>query len=196
MLNLGDFENYFNSSIIICILLIQVKSVTELNALVNSLQKELSTASKGTPTASPDSTRRMVAIDNLVSSCILSTNLNFPPQKMKSLHPQEHKCATKDLLIRTLSEIVVKADDFGSATAVVRRLRETTFKPSYVVNRKIDFNLDSLCKFIEESNARRSSANGAPMTEPANIEAVSSLGKNIYCIKTKIYYDVSISFIR
>ena len=46
---------------------IKVKSTTELNALVDSLQKQLSTACKGTPTASPDSTRRMVTIDNLVS---------------------------------------------------------------------------------------------------------------------------------
>ena len=91
---------------------------------------------------------------------------SFPPPT------KEHKCATKDFLIRTLSEIVVKANDIGSATAVVRRLRETTFKPSYVVNRKIDFNLDSLCKFIEESNAR-SSASGA---EVENREAVSLQG--------------------
>ena len=112
---------------------------------------------------------------------------------MKSLHPQEHKCATKDFLIRTLSEIVVKADDFGSATAVVRRLRETTFKPSYVVNRKIDFNLDSLCKFIEESNARRSSsANGTAVTELENREAVGFFGAKIFIVlKIKQYYDLS-----
>lgn len=53
---------------LIDIFFIQVKSVTELSALADSLQKELSTGSKGTPTASPDSTRRMVAIDNLASS--------------------------------------------------------------------------------------------------------------------------------
>ena len=97
---------------------------------------------------------------------------SFPPPTH-----QEHKCATKDFLIRTLSEIVVKANDIGSATAVVRRLRETTFKPSYVVNRKIDFNLDSLCKFIEESNARSSANNGA---EIENRETVGfSLGAKI-----------------
>ena len=47
---------------------------------------------------------------------------------------QEHKCATKDLLLRTLSEIVVKADGGAgcSAAAVVRRLRETTFKGPYL----------------------------------------------------------------
>ena len=88
--------------------------------------------------------------------------------------PQEHKCATKDFLIRTLSEIVVKADDLGSATAVVRRLRETTFKPSYVV-KGIDFNLDSLCKFIEEYNARSPRSPRSSTTE-----AVGFLGKSIY----------------
>ncbi len=35
-----------------------------------------------------------------------------------------------------------------SESSAVRRLREATFKPSYVV-KGIDFNLESLCKFIE-----------------------------------------------
>ena len=73
----GDFDKHTNL-ILICAFLIKVKSVTELNALVNSLQKEMSTASKGTPTASPDSTRRMVAIDNLVNSRLPLPNLNLP----------------------------------------------------------------------------------------------------------------------
>ena len=101
---------------------------------------------------------------------------------------QEHKCATKDFLLRTLSEIVVKApDDVGSAAAVVRRLRETTFKPSYVVNRrggtggggKIDFNLDSLCKFIEESNAR-SSANANGGGTPAELDNREAVSKSYF----------------
>ena len=45
----------------------------------------------------------------------------------------------------------------GSAVAVVRRLCETTSKPSYIAGvRKIDFDLDVLWQFIEESNARHS----------------------------------------
>ena len=44
----------------------QVKSVTKLSALVDSLQKQLSTSGKKTPNASPDSARRLVTIDNLV----------------------------------------------------------------------------------------------------------------------------------
>ena len=77
----GDFDKHTNlisTKISTCDFLIKVKSVTELNALVSSLQKEMSSASKGTPTASPDSTRRMVAIDNLVNSRLPLPNLNLP----------------------------------------------------------------------------------------------------------------------
>ena len=104
-------------------------------------------------------------------SCVI---LLCPTFQIRSTHSQEHKCATKDFLIRTLSEIVVKADDFGSATAVVRRLRETTFKPSYVV-KGIDFNLDSLCKFIEESNARSSAINADRGEAAAELESCETV---------------------
>ena len=40
--------------------------MTKLSALVDSLQKQLATSGKKTPNASPDSTRRLVTIDNLV----------------------------------------------------------------------------------------------------------------------------------
>ena len=40
---------------------------------------------------------------------------------------------------------------------MVRRLCETTSKPSYVASlRKMNFNLDVLWQFFEESNARHS----------------------------------------
>ena len=58
----------------------------------------------------------------------------------------EHKVANKDFLIRTLAEAVRGGAEPPSA-AVVRALRNATYKPSYM--RGTDFNLDSLCRFIE-----------------------------------------------
>jgi hypothetical protein len=60
------------------------------------------------------------------------------------------KCANKDLLIRTLVDLMHKMGEFSVAT-LVRWLRETTVKPSFVKKGGIDFNLESLCRYLENT---------------------------------------------
>ena len=60
------------------------------------------------------------------------------------------KCCHKDFLIRLLSDLLKTSTNLATAS-IVRHLREATFRPSYV--RGLDFNLESLCKFLENGNA-------------------------------------------
>lgn len=60
------------------------------------------------------------------------------------------KCSSKDLLIRTLVDVVQNMNGVCIAT-LVRSLRETTVKPSFVKKGGIDFNLESLCQYLESS---------------------------------------------
>ena len=67
------------------------------------------------------------------------------------LSQQLDKCANKDLLMRTLVDIMQNLSEFSVAT-LVRSLRETTVKPSFVKKvqgGQIDFNLESLCQYLE-----------------------------------------------
>ena len=65
------------------------------------------------------------------------------------LSQQLDKCANKDLLMRTLVDIMQNLSEFSVAT-LVRNLRETTVKPSFVKKGgQIDFNLESLCQYLE-----------------------------------------------
>ena len=69
------------------------------------------------------------------------------------LSQQLDKCANKDLLMRTLVDIMQNLSEFSVAT-LVRSLRETTVKPSFVKKvqgGQIDFNLESLCQYLELS---------------------------------------------
>ena len=61
----------------------------------------------------------------------------------------QDKCAGKDLLIKTILDVM-----FGiefSVSTFVRSLRETTVKPSFVKKGGIDFNLEILCQYLENS---------------------------------------------
>lgn len=63
----------------------------------------------------------------------------------------QDKCSNKDLLMRTLVDIMQNiAAEFSIAT-LVRSMRETTVKPSFVKKGGIDFNLESLCQYLETS---------------------------------------------
>lgn len=63
----------------------------------------------------------------------------------------QDKCCNKDLLMRTLVDIMQNiAAEFSIAT-LVRSMRETTVKPSFVKKGGIDFNLESLCQYLETS---------------------------------------------
>merc|ERR1719189_931515 len=65
------------------------------------------------------------------------------------LSQQLDKCANKDLLMRTLVDIMQNLSEFSVAT-LVRSLRETTVKPSFVKKGgQIDFNLETLCQYLE-----------------------------------------------
>ena len=64
------------------------------------------------------------------------------------LNEFQDKCANKDLLIRTLVDIMQNLNEFGVAS-LVRSLRETTVKPSFVKKGGIDFNLETLCQYLE-----------------------------------------------
>ena len=59
------------------------------------------------------------------------------------------KCCHKDFLIRLLADLLKSSTSMATAS-IVRHLREATFRPSYV--RGLDFNLESLCKFLENGN--------------------------------------------
>ncbi len=58
----------------------------------------------------------------------------------------QQKCSTKDFLIKTLVDVLRSCTDVRTC-AIIRHLREATYKPSYV--RDLDFNLESLCRFVE-----------------------------------------------
>ena len=63
----------------------------------------------------------------------------------------QDKCANKDLLIRTVVDLAQAMTEF-SITSLVRSLRETTVKPSFVrKSTSIDFNLETLCQYLESS---------------------------------------------
>jgi len=65
------------------------------------------------------------------------------------LSEQLDKCSNKDLLMRTLVDIMQNLTEFSVAT-LVRSLRETTVKPSFVKKGgQIDFNLENLCQYLE-----------------------------------------------
>merc|ERR1739838_899954 len=65
------------------------------------------------------------------------------------LSEQRDKCSNKDLLMRTLVDIMQNLSEFSVAT-LVRSLRETTVKPSFAKKGgQIDFNLESLCQYLE-----------------------------------------------
>ena len=66
------------------------------------------------------------------------------------LSQHQDKCANKDLLIRTLVDIMQKKTEFSVAT-LVRSLRETTVRPSFVKKGGIGFNLETLCQYLEAS---------------------------------------------
>merc|ERR1719412_2459171 len=66
------------------------------------------------------------------------------------LSQSQDKCANKDLLIRTVIDVMQNTTEFSVAT-LVRSLRETTVKPSFVKKGGIDFNLETLCQYLESS---------------------------------------------
>jgi len=62
------------------------------------------------------------------------------------------KCVSKDLLIRTIVDLAqsMVGTEF-SVASLVRSLRETTIRPSFVRKSSIDFNLETLCQYLESS---------------------------------------------
>ena len=62
----------------------------------------------------------------------------------------QDKCANKDLLLRTVVDLAQSMTEF-SVSSLVRFLRETTVKPSFVRKNSIDFNLETLCQYLESS---------------------------------------------
>ena len=62
----------------------------------------------------------------------------------------QDKCAGKDLLIKTVLDVMQNSIEFSVST-FVRSLRETTVKPSFVKKGGIDFNLEILCQYLENS---------------------------------------------
>ena len=68
------------------------------------------------------------------------------PPSSTSAQELRDKCAIKDFLIKSLVELIRSSSELGSSS-MVRHLRESTYKPSYV--RNLDFDLKSLCSFIE-----------------------------------------------
>ena len=62
----------------------------------------------------------------------------------------QDKCAGKDLLIKTVLDTMQNTIEFSVST-FVRSLRETTVKPSFVKKGGIDFNLEILCQYLENS---------------------------------------------
>lgn len=62
----------------------------------------------------------------------------------------QDKCAGKDLLIKTVLDVMQNTVEF-SLSSFVRSLRETTVKPSFVKKGGIDFNLEILCQYLETS---------------------------------------------
>ena len=66
------------------------------------------------------------------------------------LSQSQDKCANKDLLIRTMIDVMQNTAEFSVST-LVRSMRETTVKPSFVKKGGIDFNLETLCQYLESS---------------------------------------------
>ena len=60
----------------------------------------------------------------------------------------EDKSSKKDGLIKKLAEVLLTTPNIVTG-AVVATIREATFKPS---DRKIDFNIQTLCAFLEKWN--------------------------------------------
>jgi len=58
----------------------------------------------------------------------------------------EEKNCKKDSLIKKLAETIIRNPDI-SVYAVVDNLRKSTVKPS---DRRIDFDMDTLCSFLEK----------------------------------------------
>jgi len=63
------------------------------------------------------------------------------------LSQQLDKCANKDLLMRTLVDIMQNLSEFSVAT-LVRSLRETTVKPSFVKRSKVDKLISTLKAYV------------------------------------------------
>ena len=86
-------------------------------------------------------------------------------EAQSSYQELDHKCANKDFLIRNLSDLLLRsAGPDLKVTSVVRYLREATYRPSFV--RGLDFNLETLCRYIENENAkeqRKISCSTAPL---------------------------------
>ena len=91
-------------------------------------------------------------VEHLEKQKLRNTSL---ANQLDRLHIQlsqfQDKCANKDLLIRTVVDLAQAMTEF-SITSLVRSLRETTVKPSFVrKSTSIDFNLETLCQYLESS---------------------------------------------
>ena len=64
---------------------------------------------------------------------------------MQIQHLEEKNCK-KDSLIKKLAETIIRNPEI-SVYAVVDNLRKSTVKPS---DRRIDFDMDTLCSFLEK----------------------------------------------
>ncbi|CAB4059475.1 MINDY3_4 [Lepeophtheirus salmonis] len=80
------------------------------------------------------------------SAKVESLNYRFR-ETLDSKRQLEHKCEVKDFLIKTLAECSACSTNNNTLrpSALINRLKETTFKPSY---KGMDFNLDSLCHYL------------------------------------------------
>ena len=84
-----------------------------------------------------------------------TTNVTCPPPHLKMdqsylfhtlMNAASILCANKDLLIRTMIDVMQNTTEFSVST-LVRSMRETTVKPSFVKKGGIDFNLETLCQY-------------------------------------------------
>jgi len=92
-------------------------------------------------------------VEHLEKQKLRNTSL---ANQLDRLHIQlsqfQDKCANKDLLIRTVVDLAQAMTNEFSVTSLVRSLRETTVKPSFVrKSTSIDFNLETLCQYLESS---------------------------------------------
>ena len=92
-------------------------------------------------------------VEHLEKQKLRNTSL---ANQLDRLHIQlsqfQDKCANKDLLIRTVVHLAQAMTNEFSVTSLVRSLRETTVKPSFVrKSTSIDFNLETLCQYLESS---------------------------------------------
>jgi hypothetical protein len=88
------------------------------------------------------------------------------------------KCANKDLLIRTLVDLMHKMGEFSVAT-LVRWLRETTVKPSFVKKGGIDFNLESLCRYLENTANEKVRKSHSDETTTEKVKKIKKYQKKI-----------------